>query len=526
MEGDHLAAVVDVEDVDVVAGETRGAALQVATQADEVAGEVDDARVGLRLLPREGLGVAESARLQELLALQQHREAGSRHQHADAERRALAAPPRKRIARIDRLRDPAAGRGFIVALDVDDPLRGVARVRSAADHRGDRPHVAARVVGRDEIEPHWMHERRIPLAVEAGAAGPGRAGDPRVAVHVLGDRDLPRLRGVDHVVHLAKQVPALREVSEVGAADELGGVEAEPVHAELLEPHADVVLDEVADLAATVVGAGVAPRGDRAIVVVEEDSAPRSLAPAVEAPEVHVGRAPVVVDDVAEDRDAPRVGRVDEALERVGTAVGLFDRVEARRVVAPADLAGELVDGHERDRVDAEVRQVIEAIDALVERRRRRLARVEAEGAGMDLHHHEIVPERHREGRVAPLEGVGVVDDVVVGRAGEDPAARIGLPQRLPVPDDHELVLGARPERRHVAAPEAVAFGRERGRGLAPAVEGSGDADRDGEGRPRAEGHALRGALRERDRADAGSVRGTLGDARGSRGEQQGDGEG
>ena len=86
----------------------------------------------------------------------------------------------------------------------------------------------------------------------------------------------------------------------------------------VLEPHQGVVADELADLAAAVVGAGVAPRRVVAPVVVEVDAAAVVLAPAVEPPQVEVARAEVVVDDVEDDREAVLVRGLDELLEALG----------------------------------------------------------------------------------------------------------------------------------------------------------------------------------------------------------------
>ena len=81
------------------------------------------------------------------------------------------------------------------------------------------------------------------------------------------------------------------------------------------QPVERVVADELADLAAAVVGPGVAPRRRRAPVVVEVDAALAVLGPAVELPEVEVARAEVVVDDVEDHGDAALVGGFDERLE-------------------------------------------------------------------------------------------------------------------------------------------------------------------------------------------------------------------
>ena len=133
----------------------------------------------------------------------------------------------------------------------------------------------------------------------------------------------------------------------------------------VLEPHERVVADELAHLGAAVVGAGVAPRRLRAPVVVEVDAAAVVLAPAVEPPQVEVGRAEVVVDHVEDDREAaPRGPPRTKSLKPVRPAVGALDGEDVRGVVAPGAVAGELGDRHDCDGVHAEPLQVVEPADA------------------------------------------------------------------------------------------------------------------------------------------------------------------
>jgi hypothetical protein len=88
----------------------------------------------------------------------------------------------------------------------------------------------------------------------------------------------------------AQEAPA---VAEIGAgivvvapdvADPSGGVEAKPVAAVLFQPEQGIVAQILADLAASVIRAGVAPGRRAAPVVVEIDAAAAVLAPTVELP--------------------------------------------------------------------------------------------------------------------------------------------------------------------------------------------------------------------------------------------------
>src|SRR5581483_83564 len=79
-------------------------------------------------------------------------------------------------------------------------------------------------------------------------------------------------------------------------------------------------------------------------------------------------RAEVVVDHVEDHSKVLGVAGIDEALESIGTAIGLERREEEDAVVAPAALSGELVDRHQFHVRDAEIDEVIEVLDRAVKR--------------------------------------------------------------------------------------------------------------------------------------------------------------
>src|SRR5438309_11491457 len=66
------------------------------------------------------------------------------------------------------------------------------------------------------------------------------------------------------------------------------------------------------------------------------------------------------------------MGRLDEPLKTFGPAVGGMRCVDVYAVVAPPMLAGEGGDGHDLDRGDAELPQVVQARDDSLERALRR----------------------------------------------------------------------------------------------------------------------------------------------------------
>src|SRR3954469_18595006 len=71
--------------------------------------------------------------------------------------------------------------------------------------------------------------------------------------------------------------------------------------------------------------------------------------------------------NVEDDGDAAVVGGADEVLQGVRASVGLLDGEDVRRVVATREVRGELNRGHELDRRDAQLPQVVEAIAHAVE---------------------------------------------------------------------------------------------------------------------------------------------------------------
>ena len=450
-------------------------------------------RAGVRggLAPVERVGVLEPTVLQELLPLEQHRDTRARHHDRAAEHRALAAEPAARVAGPDLARHALLAVGdLVMALRVDDALLDLPVV-PVEDRILHREHVAVGVVGGDQVATDVGEETGVPLAVEARAALAGRLAQPRVQVHVLGDHELPGLRGIDRVVDPLQQRPALGDVHAVlvGAADVLGAIHAEAVHPELLQPHHAVVLDVGPHLAARVVGTGVPPRGVQPEVVEEVAAAAGARVPVVEPPQVHVVGTEVVEDHVAHHGDAARVSFVDEGLEVVRRAVRALHAVRVRRVVAPRVIARELVDRHERNGVHAKILQVLQLLAHGGERSRHAGVGREVR-ARVHLVHHELAPRRHRE-LVLPGVRRRVVDHGVADRTRQVAGPRVVLPPAGRASLDEELVALPCRHEGNITAPVAVELVAQRVLRRVPSVEGPTHRHALGEGREDPEGGSV-----------------------------------
>ncbi len=161
-----------------------------------------------------------------------------------------------------------------------------------------------------------------------------------MAPQILGDRDLPWLAGIDLVVDPPHQAPAVfqfgrRIPTAPHVADVSGCIPSQPIDPEILQPQQSVVAEVTADLVSAIVGACIAPRRTPPPVVVKIDAAAVVLVPAVKAPQIEIGGAQVVVDDVHDHGNAGVVGGPNERLECVGTAVVRLDGERMGRVVPP-----------------------------------------------------------------------------------------------------------------------------------------------------------------------------------------------
>src|SRR5262249_1945066 len=148
-----------------------------------------------------------------------------------------------------------------------------------ADHPGERVHVPRAIVRGDERGAQRMEETGAPLRAEPRAAAIDRPREPRIVLHVLGDRDLPRLALADITVDPLQQIPAIGQVgariviAPVPVADPSGGSEPQAVAATPPQPPQRIVTNVLPHLVAPVVGARIAPRRLPAPIVVEIDPA-------------------------------------------------------------------------------------------------------------------------------------------------------------------------------------------------------------------------------------------------------------
>ena len=286
-------------------------------RADQVAVQAHDAAELVALVPVQRHVVAEPFALQELLALEDHRDARRREHQRRGQRRALLrdpagrvvgvrspaarAPCRWRPRRATRCRRRAGTRRRCSGGD------RVARPRPSTGARRRRTITASRT-GWTNARPTARGSRRRRRRASRSSPSSWRRSSAMVIAL--------RVAFADLAVDPLHQRPAVVDVVAAVAGDRADvqrHVEAQAVDVELVEPHQRVVADELAHLAAAVVGPGVAPRRRRLVVVVEVDAALVVLAPAVESPEVEVARAEVVVDDVEDDADAALVRLADEA---------------------------------------------------------------------------------------------------------------------------------------------------------------------------------------------------------------------
>ena len=89
VEADQLVAVVDVEKVDVGPGQAATVAIEVSSEGDEITVQIKHPAVGVFFGPIQRVRVAEVLIFQELLSLENHGHAWSRHDQGSAKRGAF-----------------------------------------------------------------------------------------------------------------------------------------------------------------------------------------------------------------------------------------------------------------------------------------------------------------------------------------------------------------------------------------------------------------------------------------------------
>jgi hypothetical protein len=151
----------------------------------------------------------------------------------------------------------------------------------------------------------------------------------------------------------------LREEMTIRFVDQrVHGVKPQPVEVVVHHPVERVVEEEAAHVLAvgTIEVDGITPRCLVSIGGVR-----------AELVQMVPGGPEVVVHNVEQNADPPRVSRVDEPLQCLRPSVRLVHRVRRDPVVPPTAFAVEGRDGHQLDHVHAEEDEVIEVVDHAVE---------------------------------------------------------------------------------------------------------------------------------------------------------------
>ena len=279
------------------------------------------------------------------------------------------------------------------------------------------------------------------------------------------------------------------EVGGGGIPDLIHRVEAEAVHAVLLEPAERVLDEEAADGGARVVDPGAPGRVARGV---EE-----RLGIGVEI--VPLG-SEVIVDDVEEDHETTRMRGVDERAQVVGRPVDGVRRVGKDAVIAPAPVAREMRDGHDLDRREARLGQRVQPVDGGAE------GPVSREGPDMQLADDRLLPgapapvcrpgilragDERRAVHVPFLPAGGRVGDHASVRKHEGVGRLFGgvecrlEPALARGPHRQVGAVQAQPERRVVGRPEAEPHAAVRQTHRAPGGKRAlshGSASRAGEG--------------------------------------------
>ena len=212
--------------------------------------------------------------------------------------------------------------------------------------------------------------------------------------------------------------------------DRMHRVEPQTVEVVLGQPEQRVVHKEVAHRAArrTV---EIDRRAPRCVPVLAEERLGIEMQVVAVGPEV-------VVDHVEQHHQPARVRCLHQRLQVIGRAVTCIRCEQQHAVVAPVAPARKVGHRHHLDRRDAQLHQVVEAIDRRDERALRR------ERADMQFVHHRLVPRAAAPIGVAPCMRARVDQHAgPVHVVGIEARGRIGYPQAA-VDAKRVAVAGAR----------------------------------------------------------------------------------
>jgi len=279
--------------------------------------------------------------------------------------------------------------------------------------------VADRLAGQGDV--HRVVPVVRPLCGQAVAAGLAREDQLRVVHVALGDggeRDAAvRRQGVGAFGDL------LQHVRIAMVEQSVHGIEAQAVDVVIAHPH-QCVLDDV--------------RADSVFIEIDRVAPGVTAAFAqvlAELGQVVARGTEVVVDDVLDDGESGRVGRIDETLVRLGSAVGLVHGVPEHPVVAPVPRTVEAVHRQQLDVGHPQVDEVVETADRGIQ--------CSLGGEGSEV---QLVDQAARELLARPR---GVVPGVqrgveprrrLVHAAGLTPRARVGA-EVVAVTEDEAVPL-------------------------------------------------------------------------------------
>mmetsp|Transcript_22168 Transcript_22168/g.52717 ORF Transcript_22168/g.52717 Transcript_22168/m.52717 type:complete len:385 (+) Transcript_22168:508-1662(+) len=203
---------------------------QVPPEFDEVLVQLEGARVRQLVQPVRGLVGSEGLLESEVLALEDHGNAGAQQSQRRAQSRQPAANPA--VPPCDGQRQAEAA-GLVVALRVDHPPQAFA----SAQHRLPKLRHAAPMVRPLQLVQHRPVELPVPLRVEAQAVSPG---ERAVGLQVLCNQQLPGELGAHSLAQLLQEALPLRVEGGQASVDHRASPEpdeADAIHSQAIAVH-------------------------------------------------------------------------------------------------------------------------------------------------------------------------------------------------------------------------------------------------------------------------------------------------
>ena len=240
-----------------------------------------------------------------------------------------------------------------------------------------------------------------------------------VADCILGNAELTRVFGAEHLGHLVDQLFALRifRGARVGA-DNIGHrIPPQAIDPVFVEKHADAVGNEGPDLLAAEVRTRSPRRRPALFVLVKINPVPVvAAAVAVELFQIKPVRPVVVVHHINVHGDPAAVRLPDEFAQGIGSSVRPFDAVKIGGIVAPAVVAVEFVHRHEEHAIHPEFLEVVQTAGGIAQGGHFTiLGRGVVEGARVQLVDHQVARLAGRRHGVFPVEGGRIMNHRLAG---------------------------------------------------------------------------------------------------------------